>query len=184
MDSIVDKGDLPFDLEVQPDGVVSVKRISFSIGSREPSEQPFPDKLSRIEIAPPLYKVLLPDYDESFYFTAQVKAIYVLFLLHPEGILMKDFENYKEEYRTLYFKFTNRGDVDKIRQSVNRLFDSFSSNAISVKKSQCNSVIQSVIPNPNLRLYYLIVPRKGKPHTILLDRNLVSMPDDLLKKNW
>ncbi len=95
----------------------------------------------------------------------------------PEGILMKEFDDYKEQYRSLYFRFTNRSDMDKLHQSIDKLFNVFSPNALNVKKSQCNKEIRSVIPDDEWNKYYVIEAPKGHEHKILLNRKLVTMPD-------
>ena len=172
-DNVLDHGSFPADLiydHLRPE-------IDFMIEPSKP--KPLPQLLSRLEITPNVYDVLLPDYEREFHFTAQVKALYVLFLLHPEGILMKEFDNYKDQYRSLYFRFTNRSDMEKLHQSIEKLFDVFSPNALNVKKSQCNRVIRSVIPDEEWNKYYIIEAPKGREHKILLDRQLVSLPENL-----
>ncbi|MBR2266183.1 MAG: hypothetical protein IJ882_05870 [Paludibacteraceae bacterium] len=138
---------------------------------------------SRLEITPFTYHVLLPDYEREIHFTAQVKALYVLFLNHPEGIRMKEIANYKEEYKQLYFQLTNRSDTDKLRGSVERLLDVYNPNSLNVKKSQCNAAIYTAIPEDSLRHYYEIEVNRGQPHKINLDRTLVHMPTDLQKQS-
>lgn len=149
--------------------------VMFSI-----TQKPFPfTELSRLVITPLTYTVLLLDYDREIHFTAQVKALYCLFLNHPEGIRMKEISDYKEEYIHLYFCLTNRSDTDKLRESVNRLLDVCNPNALNVKKSQCNLAIRMAIPNDDLRKHYEIEVNYGLPHKINLDRSLVTMPDNL-----
>ena len=138
---------------------------------------------SRLEITPFTYHVLLPDYEREIHFTAQVKALYVLFLNHPEGIRMKEIADYKEEYKQLYFQLTNRSDTDKLRGSVERLLDVYNPNSLNVKKSQCNAAIYTAIPEDSLRHYYEIEVNRGQPHKINLDRTLVHMPIDLQKQS-
>ncbi len=136
--------------------------------------------LSRLEITPSTYQVLLPDYGKELHFTAQVKALYVLFLNHPEGIRMKEIGDYKEEFKQLYFYFSNREDIDRLRSSVDKLLDACNRNALDVKKSQCNEELQRIIPEDELRQYYEIEVRRGQPHKIRLSRDLVSLPESLL----
>lgn len=61
--------------------------VLFSATSVEPQPLPFTEP-SRLEITSGNYQVLLPDYGIEFRFGAQIKALYILFLRHPEGILM------------------------------------------------------------------------------------------------
>lgn len=136
--------------------------------------------LSRLTVTPYVYEVTLPDYDTFFHFTAQVKALYILFLNHPEGIRMKDIADYKDEYKRLYLCVTNRSDKDKLSRSVDKLFDAFSPNAMNVKKSQCNAVIQDTLRHsPNRIPFYIIEVRRGEHHRINLPRELVSIPIEL-----
>lgn len=144
-------------------------------------ERPARTHLSRLEVTLYNAPLLLPDYDEELHLTAQVKALYVLFLLHPEGIRMKDIGDYKEEFKQLYFRFSNRSDMDKLRDSIERLFDLWTPNTMNVKKSQCSSALRMAIPEDDLRAHYEIQVNRGGPHTILLDRNLVTLPEELTK---
>ena len=150
--------------------------VMFSIS--QPQPLPFTEP-SRLEITPSTYQILLSDYNREIRFGAQVKALYILFLRHPEGIRMKDIADYKAEFKKLYFRLTNRSDVERLKESIEKLFDVFSPNAMNVKKSQCNSTICRVIPNSNLNSYYIIEAFRGLPHKINLDRSLVSMPETL-----
>ena len=152
--------------------------ILFSI--TQPQPLPFTEP-SRLEITPNTYQILLPDYNREIRFGAQVKALYVLFLRHPEGIRMAEIydEKFKQEYTRIYMQFTNRSDVERLREGIENLFDVFSPNAMNVKKSQCNSAIYKVIPNANLYCHYIIEAHRGLEHRINLDRSLVSMPEKL-----
>ena len=159
--------------------------IEFMIGPRmrfsvTGMERPARTHLSRLEVTLYNAPLLLPDYDEQLHLTAQVKALYVLFLLHPEGIRMKDIGDYKEEFKRLYFRFSNRSDMDKLRDSIERLFDRMKPEALNVKKSQCNRILRDAIPEDDLRKHYEIQAPRWRPHVIKLDRKLVSMPESLL----
>lgn len=167
-------------------------KIEFSIGNlpygRKPTshildeleKKPKYTEPSRLVITTAPYNFLLLDYDNiEFPFGPQIKALYLLFLTHPEGIRMKEIEDYKEEYKQLYFLMTTRSDIDKIRASVEKLMDVCSPNIISVKKSQCNTMIREALPDIELSKFYEIIAHYGQPHKINLDRSLVIMPDNL-----
>lgn len=163
--------------------------IEFMIGSSDVrfsvrgEERPVRTHLSRLEVTLYNAPLLLPDYEEELHLTAQVKALYVLFLLHPEGIRMKDIGDYKEEFKRLYFRFTNRSDMDKLRDSIERLLDIFDTRVLNVKKSQCHAELCRAIPEDDLRYHYAIEVNRGGPHRIPLDRSLVSIPENLTSIN-
>ena len=50
--------------------------------------------------------------------TALPKAVFLLFLAHPEGIIFKDLSDYREELASIYNKLTNQTDDDSVRQSI------------------------------------------------------------------
>ena len=77
--------------------------------------------------------------------------------------------------------FTNRDNVERLRDSVEKLLDVLSPSALNVKKSQCSTALRHAIPEDELRQYYEIEVHRGEPHKINLDRSLVSMPDFLQK---
>lgn len=170
-------------LSASDDGIrFSVSRsrgdgIRFSVSMPKPL--PFKEP-SRLEITPYNLPVILPDYDREIHFGAQVKALYILFLRHPEGIRTKEIADYKEEFKSIYFWCSNRSNTEKLQESVDKLLDVCNRNALDVKKSQCNSLIRHVIPNEELNRYYIIEVVRGEQHKINLDRSLVSMPDNLL----
>lgn len=152
--------------------------IRFSISMLKPL--PFKEP-SRLVVTPYNLPIELPDYNLVFRFGAQVKALYILFLRHPEGIRMKEIADYKEEFKQIYFRVSTRSDMDKLRESVEKLLDVCSPNAMNVKKSQCNSNIRQVIPNVELYRYYVIEAVRGEQHKINIDQSLVSINKSFAK---
>ena len=145
-----------------------------------PEETPAPSvHPSCLVITENTYSVLLPDYNKEFPFTTQVKALYILFLNHPEGIRIKEIADYKKEFSHIYRQVSTWGDDARLREIVDKLLDVWNRNALDVKKSQCNKIIRETIPEKHLQKYYEIEVNPGEPHKINLDRSLVSMPDNL-----
>ena len=191
-DEVLDKGKYPTHLLLFPeilqfaDEELHAMRLPESappvhgVPSRERPKPVRRNALSRLEITPSTYKVTLPDYGKEVHFTPQVKALYVLFLIHPEGIRMKEIGDYKDEYKKLYFYFTNRSEDEWLNACVDKLLDVCNRNALDVKKSQCNEALQRTIPEDELRRYYEIEVKRGQPHRIRLSRNLVTLPESLL----
>lgn len=60
------------------------------------------------------------------------KAVYLLFLRHPEGIIFKDLPDYRDELAELYRSISNRSDKVAIEKSVDELVDS-TKNSINEK---------------------------------------------------
>ncbi|MBR3390697.1 MAG: hypothetical protein IKG83_09350 [Prevotella sp.] len=147
--------------------------IQFSVSS------PVPMQPGRLVITSHASRIYIPDYNIDIHFTPQVKALYILFLNHPGGIRMSEIEDYKEEYKHIFFQVSDRSNKDWMRRSVERLIDVCNPQALNVKKSQCAEQLRKAIPDAELRRHYEIEVHRGMPHTISLDRSLVDMPDDL-----
>lgn len=65
------------------------------------------------------YRILLPDYnDMEIKIEPLVKAVFLLFLKHPEGILFKHLPNYREELTGIYAKLRPLGMSEKAIQSI------------------------------------------------------------------
>ena len=68
------------------------------------------------------FRFILSDYVNKEVMLSPIhKALYILFLNHPEGIEFKNLVDYREELLTIYNKVGNRIDPDKIIETVNRL---------------------------------------------------------------
>lgn len=83
-------------------------------------------------------RFLLPDYHKEVSLTPIHKAIYLLFLNHPEGIEFKKLIDHREELLVIYQKMGSRIDQDKIEETVNRLVNLLD-NAINEKCSHIKS---------------------------------------------
>ena len=71
------------------------------------------------------------------------KAVLLLFLLHPEGIVLKEIGNHKEELTRLYSRVARTDSPDKIERSVARLLDIFS-NELNVNLSRVNAALSAL----------------------------------------
>ena len=138
---------------------------------------------SRLVITNNTYQFLLPDYDREIKFNAQIKALYMLFLLHVEGIRLQELDEHRQEFTRLYMLFTNRSDKERLLESINRLLDIAKPEALYVKKSQCYKALRQAIPNKDLLQYYEIKVHRGEAHSIILDRSLVTYPERISPPN-
>ena len=91
------------------------------------------------------YRFLLPDYGNREVQLSPIhKALYLLFLNHPEGIEFKNLVDHREELFALYRKIGNRIDPDKITETVNRLTNPLD-NAINEKCSRIKAAFSDLM---------------------------------------
>jgi len=76
------------------------------------------NRLSRLIVTKD-YRLLLPDYNNmEIRMEPLVKAVYLLFLNHSDGIMFKDLPNYREELTQIYSKLRPAGMTDRALQSI------------------------------------------------------------------
>ena len=138
-----------------------------------------PKKLSRMVITEN-YDIILPDYhDMTIKMEPLVKAVYILFLRHEEGILFKCLSDYREELYDIYVdirkKSNNNGahlSEEKIRQSIEALTNPLS-NSINEKCARIRQAFTLQF-DESLAESYFIDGNRGEPKKIPLDRKLVK----------
>ena len=101
------------------------------------------------------------------------KAVYLLFLRHPEGIMFKYLPEFMAELESIYMAITKRDDTSAIRQSIDRVLDP-TNNSINEKCARIRAAFISRFDDRLARKYY-IYGYAGKPKKIALDRSLVRM---------
>ena len=135
------------------------------------------EKLSRIVITPK-YEIVLPDYDNLIIEMSPLpKAVFLLFLIHPEGLYFKELVDYKDELRGIYEKITNRTSSMVIGDSIDKVTDP-TDNAINEKCSRIREAFIKHIDKKLAKSYY-ITGWRSKPKRITLPRNLVEWQCDL-----
>ena len=88
-------------------------------------------RLSRLVITED-YRFILEDYHKEVELQPVHKAVYLLFLAHPEGIEFKRLANYREELTRYYMATAKIMDKEKVMESVDHLIDPLD-NAINEK---------------------------------------------------
>lgn len=128
-------------------------------------------KLSALRITKD-HRILLPDYNNiEITMPTLSKVVYFFFLRHPEGLKFKELIDHREEMLRLYYRVSNRNDIDKLDQSIDELIDS-SKNSINEKCSRIRSAFVSHFSD-DLAKHYYITYGNGNAKLIDLDRNLV-----------
>ena len=111
-------------------------------------------KLSRLMITKD-YRFLLMDYDKKEVELQPVhKAVYLLFLNHPEGIVFKRLGDYRKELLMLYKKVARNMDLQKIEESIDHLTNPLD-NAINEKCSRIKNVFMKLMDEYSAS-YYII----------------------------
>lgn len=116
--------------------------------------------------------IILDDYDGlEIRLDDKTKALYFLFLRHPEGIAIKDLPDHVNEVMDLYQSISGRDDPEAMRKTVVNLCDPFQNNAnISlsrIKKAFCEAFSQSIASK------YYVDGDRGGLRSISLSRDLV-----------
>jgi hypothetical protein len=127
------------------------------------------------------YRILLPAYDNlEIKMPPLPKALYILFLRHPEGIVLSSIADYREELLTIYKRLSPRADAEG---PVERLC-SLSDNSIHEKLSQIKAAF--VLPEKEHKKQYIVETMvesdkrvRGEAIGILLNRSLLTLPASL-----
>ena len=89
------------------------------------------------------------------------KAVYLLFLAHPEGIEFKRLRDHRQELLGYYLKTARMMDREKIEESVDKLIDPLD-NAINEKCSRIKKVFLDLMDE--YRASYYIIGSHTKKH--------------------
>ena len=145
------------------------KGISLYILEQLLQDQP---KVSRMVITKE-YQILLPDYDNAkIYMTPIVKAVYFLFLHHPEGIPFKHLSDYYDELLKIYIRIKGGRLTEEMKRSVLYATSPFN-NSINEK---CARIREAFIERFDERYItpYIVQGERGCPKHISLPRELVK----------
>lgn len=117
-------------------------------------------------------RIFLGDKQNEIHMEPLVRAIYLLFLRHPEGIVFKALPDYRKELTQLYDKVKPWGLTDRTLQSIedvtNPLLNSINEKCARIKKAFL------AVMEDNMAEHYYIKGTRGEPKGIALSRDLVS----------
>lgn len=129
-------------------------------------------KLSRLMISPD-YRILLPDYGNvEIEMEPIVKAVYILFLRHREGIVFKELVDHRNELQEIYSQIKGKPLTEREKASIEDLTDPYS-NSINEKCSRIRAAFLKVVPEP-LADSYCIKGESGGRKRIHLPAHLLS----------
>ncbi len=97
-----------------------------------------------------------------------VKAVYLLFLSHPEGIILKYLPDYRSELTELYLLLRPHGLTERVKKSIIDVTNS-TQNSINEKCTRIRKIFSSLLPQSVAR-YYSISGKRGERKKIDLVR--------------
>lgn len=126
----------------------------------------------------PLSKgIKLEDYGCDITLPPLPKAVLVLFLRHPEGIVLKQRASYYHELRSIYGLFCSKDNMEEFEDSCKRLVN-VTDDSMDQKITTVNSVFKKNL-TIDLAAKYQILGERGGVKSIQLNRDLVKMPKEL-----
>ena len=129
------------------------------------------NRLSRMVITKE-FRIILPDYnDMEIKMEPLVKAVYLLFLKHPEGILFKHLPEYRNELTLIYEKLRPSGLTERAMQSIEDVTNPML-NSINEKCARIRAAFIYQFDEYMAKSYYIDGPR-GEAKMIALPRDLV-----------
>ena len=129
-------------------------------------------RLSRLVITKK-YDILLPDYNNMVIkMEPLVKAIFLLFLKHPEGIIFKHLPDYRQELIDIYKNLRPYGLNERSLQSIEDVTNPFL-NSINEKCARIRAAFLKKFGEYLAKNYY-ITGERGEAKKIALPRDLVT----------
>lgn len=137
-------------------------------------------KLSRLVITED-YRFVLVDYNQEVELQPVHKAVYLLFLAHPEGIEFKRLIEYREELTRYYMATAKMMDKEKIIEGVEHLVNPLD-NAINEKCSRIKKAFLELMDE--YRASYYIISSHTQKHIagrIWYERlKVITLPRELV----
>ena len=135
-------------------------------------------KISRLVIDSD-YRIFLPDYGSmEIKMTTLPKSLFILFLWHPEGIILKQLSDYEPELMKIYQIISKRENLSDMTDSVKRICTP-SDSSVNEKLSRIREAfVRNIFEK--FAEYYYVTGGRGEKKQIKLDRELLSMPKELL----
>jgi hypothetical protein len=118
------------------------------------------------------YRILLPDYNDiEIKMEPLVKAVYLLFLKHPEGIAFKNLPAYRQELTKIYSEVRPWGLSDRALRSIEDVTNPML-NSINEKCARIRGAFVGQFDDHLARHYY-VDGLRGEAKKIALPRDLV-----------
>ncbi len=128
-------------------------------------------QLSRLVITK-VHRIMLPDYNDiEVKMEPLVKAVYLLFLKHPEGIVFKELSDYRVELLDIYKRLKplglNQRTIQSIEDVTNPLLNSINEKCARIRSAFVKEFDEGLAKN------YFVTGERGEAKKITLPRDLV-----------
>lgn len=100
-----------------------------------------------------------------------VKAVYMLFLSHPEGIILKHLPDYEQELQAIYLSFRPKGLTKRVERSILDVTNPML-NSINEKCARIRRIFMDLLPH-RIANYYAITGKRGEAKRIELVQSKV-----------
>ena len=101
-----------------------------------------------------------------------IKAVYLLFLSHPEGIVLKCLPDYRKELTSLYLLLRPAGMTDRVEKSIMDVTDPIL-NSINEKCARIRKIFTDILSKSVARYYYISGKRGEAKKIDLVRANVV-----------
>ncbi|MBR6715840.1 MAG: hypothetical protein IKI83_05275 [Prevotella sp.] len=129
-------------------------------------------KLSRLIVTKD-YRIILPDYgDMEIKMEPLNKAVYLLFLKHPNGIIFKYLPDYREELTKIYASMKPYGINERVLKSIEDVTNPCL-NSINEKCARIRGSFVSQFDEELAKNYY-IYGQRGEPKKISLPQEMIE----------
>ena len=118
------------------------------------------------------YRLFLGEERKEVHMEPLVRAVYLLFLKHPEGIIFKDLPDYRKELALIYNKVRPWGLTDRALKSLEDVTNPML-NSINEKCTKIRRTFVTMLDSGVAEQYY-IKGARGKAKKITLPRELVA----------
>ena len=126
------------------------------------------------------YNIFLPMNENVLIEMAPLpKAVYLLFLRHPEGISLKKISEYSAELESIYRMVSQRKNPSVIHRLISEVSNP-ASNLLNKNLSIIRAAFLRKLPSEVAQLYFPIRNR-GRKQYVLLDASCIKLPEILCR---
>lgn len=119
------------------------------------------------------YRIFLPEYNNAEVKLHPLpKALFILFLRHPEGIVLKEMADYFTELLSIYKVIVGDKYQEKAKRSLERICNPLD-NSINEKISRINEVLRQLMDEA-IAVQYFISGKRNEARQIMLPQTLIS----------